>query len=80
MPINFTNFIRENPLVLVALIVWCLIWKGLALWRAGRLGQKCWFIVILILNTVGLLEILYLFIFSKKCCCPKKEPSELQEK
>ncbi len=49
-----------------AVAVWSLFWKGWALWRSARLSQKKWFIAMLILNTVGILEILYLFIFSRK--------------
>ena len=54
----------QNPLVLVvvsALAIWTLIWKGLALWRAAEKKSKPWFIVMLILNTAGILEIIYLF-------------------
>jgi methionyl-tRNA synthetase len=47
------------------LIVWELIWKGLALWRAGRNKQLAWFIIILIANTLGLLEIMYIFGFQR---------------
>lgn len=46
-------------------IIWSLIWKGLALWRSGRLNQPVWFVVLLVVNTLGILEILYLFVFSK---------------
>ncbi len=48
------------------LLIWSLIWKGLALWKAARLGSKVWFVVLLVVNTVGILEILYLYAFSKK--------------
>jgi hypothetical protein len=47
------------------LVVWELIWKGIALWKAAREGQKYWFFVILILNTIGILPILYIFVFKK---------------
>lgn len=47
------------------LIIWSLVWKGLALWRAARRGSRYWFIFILVLSTVGILEILYLFVFSR---------------
>ncbi len=47
-------------------IIWSLIWKGLALWKAAQRGEKPWFIVMLIVNTIGILEILYIYIFSKK--------------
>lgn len=48
------------------LVLWTLPWKGVALWKAARLSQRNWFIALLILNTVGILEILYIFVFSKK--------------
>lgn len=54
----------QNPLVVVllgALALWSLAWKGLALWRAAEKKSKPWFIVLLILNTAGILEIIYLF-------------------
>lgn len=43
------------------LILWSLVWKGLALWHSGRRGQGWWFIILLVVNTVGILEIIYLF-------------------
>ena len=50
---------------LVLLSIWSLVWKGLALWKASQKKNKIWFIVMLVANTLGILEILYLFIFSK---------------
>lgn len=50
----------------ILLIAWSLIWKGLALWKAARLGSRGWFVALLIINTVGIFEILYLYVFSKK--------------
>jgi hypothetical protein len=53
--------------VLVGLaVIWSLVWKGLALWKAARNGSKPWFVVLLIVNTLGILEILYIYVFSKK--------------
>lgn len=46
-------------------ILWCLIWKGLALWHSGRRGEKGWFIALLALNTGGILEIIYLLAIVK---------------
>jgi hypothetical protein len=46
---------------LLLLVIWSLFWKGLALWHAGRRGQPWWFVILLIVNTVGILEIIYLF-------------------
>lgn len=58
--------ILTNPFLLIILAVWTLFWKGLALWRASKNNQKYWFIAILIINTVGILEIVYLNWFAKK--------------
>lgn len=54
-------------LVLFILIAWSLVWKGLALWKAARNNCLSWYIAILILNTVGILDIIfYFFICNKK--------------
>jgi Family of unknown function (DUF5652) len=57
--------------VIVIVAIWSLIWKGLALWKSAREGSKPWFVILLIVNTVGILEILYLYVFSK----PNKKAS-----
>lgn len=54
------------PFVLAVIVVWELIWKGIALWKSARHSQKNWFIAILILNTVGILPIAYIYFFQKK--------------
>ncbi len=50
---------------LIILVLWSLFWKGLALWHSGRRGQPWWFVVMLIVNTIGILEIIYLFAVCK---------------
>ena len=50
------------PLILVA-VVWTIVLKGFALWHAARGSQKWWFIILLIVNTLGILEIIYLIWF-----------------
>jgi hypothetical protein len=52
--------------VILVLVVWELIWKGIALWKCGRNNQKGWFILLLIVNTVGILEIVYIFFLQPK--------------
>ena len=47
-------------ILLIALIIWTIPWKGLALWKSAKNNQKIWFIVLLITNTLGILEILYI--------------------
>jgi hypothetical protein len=51
-------------LLLIA-AAWSLVWKGIALWKAARNGCKVWYLVLLLINTLGILEILYIFVFSK---------------
>ena len=53
-------------LLFAVLIVWSLVWKGLALWKAAKEGHKIWFIALLLINTVGILEVLYIYVFSKR--------------
>lgn len=52
--------------LLTALLIWELVWKGIALWKAGRNNQPGWFVAILILNTAGILEIIYIAFFQAK--------------
>lgn len=51
---------------LIPLVAWTLVWKGWALWRAAKQDSKPWFIALLLINTMGILEILYLFVFGKE--------------
>lgn len=50
---------------LALITVWVLFWKGMALWHAGRRHQPVWFVILLLINTFGLLEIAYLFFVLK---------------
>jgi len=63
---QFIQMINSNPFILAPLIIWTLVWKGMALWKAGRNNQLYWFIALLIVNTLGLLEIVYIVWFQKK--------------
>jgi hypothetical protein len=54
-----------NPFLILALILWSFVWKGLALWKSATLRQKWWFIILLVINTVGILEIIYYFFVSR---------------
>lgn len=62
-PYHF-SFLGGSILALV--VIWTIVWKGWALWRAARNGSSVWFVVLLLVNTLGILEILYLFVFGKK--------------
>lgn len=51
---------------IILIFLWQLAWKGVALWRAAKLGQKNWFIAMLVVSSIGILEIIYLFAFAKE--------------
>jgi hypothetical protein len=53
-------------LAIILLIIWTFVWKALALWKSARKGDVAWFIVMSLVNTLGILEILYIYIFSEK--------------
>lgn len=62
------SLLQTNPqfaTLILILVLWELFWKGIALWKAARESQRYWFIAILILNTVGILPILYIFLFKE---------------
>jgi hypothetical protein len=59
------NAILQNSIAMAVIIAWSVVWKGMALWRAARNNSKPWFVVLLVVNTLGILEMLYLFIFGK---------------
>ncbi len=52
-------------ILILALIAWSLYWKGRALWVAAKNNDLKWFVAILLINTLGILEILYIYVFSK---------------
>lgn len=52
--------------VLIILIIWEATWKLIALWKAGRNNHLAWFICIAIINTVGILPIVYILMYGNK--------------
>ncbi len=61
----FSELAGINQAWIALAVIWTLIWKGLALWKAAGLRQKGWFLAILIINSLGILEIIYLFFVSR---------------
>lgn len=60
---NYIGMDMSGGLGVLFLILglWGLLWKGLALWHSARKGNQIWFIIFLLVNLLGLLEIIYLF-------------------
>ncbi len=63
---QFSNLLGVPVWAIALLGIWTLVWKGFALWRAALLRQKWWFIAILLLNTLGILEIIYIFFVARR--------------
>ena len=60
------TFFEQNQLLLLLIVLWTLPWKGYALWKASKRNEKWWFIAILVLNTLAILEIIYIFFVANK--------------
>ena len=60
-----SQYLIANPWAVVATVLWTTPWKGIALWKAARRGSKVWFIILLVLNTLAVLEIIYVFFGEK---------------
>lgn len=67
------EFIVAHQWVIYLVAIWTIPWKGVALWKAAKSDHRIWFIILLVLNTLAILDILFIFFFSKK-----KEESESQ--
>ena len=52
-------YLHQNPWIIV-LIVWSAIWKLIALWKAAKHNQLTIFIVLGVVNSAGILEIIYI--------------------
>lgn len=64
---NLPNDINQiSPVWFFVIFLWSTLWKGIALWKAANLKQRNWFVGILVINTLGILDIAYLFFFAKK--------------
>ncbi len=52
--------------IVIPLVLWSVVWKGIALWKAARRDQLGWYIALLIINTVGVLPIIYIFLVAPR--------------
>lgn len=61
---------------LIVIIIWEGVWKLMAMWKAAKKHSVLWFVVLAIFNTVGILPILYIYVFSEM----KSKPSKKKKK
>lgn len=67
----------QLPFGVLAVVLWALAWKGWALWLAARRREPVWFIILLVVNTFGILEIIYIFFIAKRSDQPTQGYSGL---
>lgn len=64
------NFIKDSPLwlipLIIVLIIWDAVWKMIALWKSTRSNHLAWFIWLGIINSFGILPIIYLLSHKNK--------------
>jgi len=60
-----TSHLWILPLIIV-LAIWEGVWKLIALWKSARNNHMAWFICIAIINTMGILPIIYILLNKKQ--------------
>lgn len=68
------EFISQYPWVIYLMIAWTFPWKGIALWKAAKDGNKVWFVIIFLVNTLAILDIVYIVFFGGE----KKEKEDVK--
>jgi hypothetical protein len=61
---NWSHMSSDNWATLILLILfgaWSAYWKIFGLWHAARDGKKWWVVALIVINTLGILEIIYIF-------------------
>ncbi|MCE9585592.1 DUF5652 family protein [Candidatus Nomurabacteria bacterium] len=55
------SFKTGTSLIIILLAIWSLLWKCYSTWTASKKDDKRWFIILIILNTFGILDMIYVF-------------------
>ena len=66
---HIIDFISAHHWLIIALVIIALIdgtLKLIAMWKASRNNEVGWFIVLAILNTIGILPVIYILMRKKK--------------
>lgn len=56
----------EINILTVVIIFWSLAWKCYSAWLAANRREKKWFVALVVFNTVGILDMIYVFFIAKK--------------
>lgn len=65
MNLDFLTTIVYATPFLIVFFIWTTIWKIAALWTAASKKHFLWFLIIFFVNTLGILEILYIYKLNK---------------
>lgn len=61
---DITTYAWFIPVVII-LGIWDIVWKLVAMWHAAKNGQTAWYILLAVINSLGILPIFYLFAIRK---------------
>ena len=64
--LGFLEHLRWLLPLLIFLVIWELLWEIIAMWKAARNNEMAWFICIALINTLGILPIIYIIKDRKK--------------
>ena len=63
---NIGEMLKVLMPIIIILAIWEGVWKLIAMWKAGRNNHLAWFICIALINTAGILPIVYILMHRKK--------------
>lgn len=65
IPFQQGSLSPQLQFLFILLVIWSIVWKIIALWKASQNGQKMWFVGMFLVNSVGILELIYLGFFQR---------------
>lgn len=74
------SWLGPGGLIFPLIIIWSLFWKGWALWQTAKSEDRAWFVILLVVNTAGILEIAYLFLISSNSYSNRERVKQLFSK
>jgi len=63
MNTQLIDWVNNHPILFATIIIWSAIWKMIALWKSAKNDHMTVFIILAVLNTLGVAEIAYLIYF-----------------
>ncbi len=66
--------------LIVAVALWEVLWNGIAMWKSARRGHIFWFVIFLLVNLLGIPEIIYLIVTRKKSVANRMSVGKVSSK